>query len=69
MRRPALSGHKGKKMQDVPIHCPADVDATEVERMACDTPAQKPDPTTKPGSDVQRSGGGGKGNPPEPDKK
>jgi len=52
-------------MQDVPIHCPADIDATEAEQKACEAP--KP---VKPGQDggtaTPQSGGGGTGNPPEP---
>ncbi|MEH3121160.1 MAG: hypothetical protein PGN16_04135 [Sphingomonas phyllosphaerae] len=53
-------------MQDAPIHCPADVDATEVEQKACEAP-QKPD--KKPGDVTVQSGGGGTTNPPQPPKK
>lgn len=56
-------------MQDAPIHCPADVDATDVERTACEAPV-KP----KAGKPIDRdvttqSGGGGTTNPPQPPKK
>lgn len=60
-------------MQDAPIHCPADVDATEAEKAACETPKpvkpSKPDDGTatplsgghgpRPTEDQQRSGGHG----------
>lgn len=56
-------------MQEAPIHCPADVDATEVEKAACETP--RPVKPGKPGklddgTVAPQSGGGGIGNPPEP---
>ena len=41
-------------MQDTPIHCPADADATEVEQMACEAPRPvkpgKPNEPTPQGS-------------------
>lgn len=51
-------------MQDTPIHCPADVDATEVEQKACETP--KPIKPGKPGDGTvtPQSGGGGGSTPP-----
>ena len=54
-------------MQDAPIHCPADVEATEAEQATCEAP--KP---VKPGDDgtvKPLGGGGGTTNPPEPPKK
>lgn len=48
-------------MQDAPIHCPADIDATEDEQKACE--ASKP---VKPGDGTvtPQSGGGGGSTPP-----
>lgn len=65
MRRPALSGQRGMRMSD--MQCPAPVDATEIEQMAC-KPAEPVKPT-KPGEVTPQSGGGGTTNPPQPPKK
>jgi hypothetical protein len=53
-------------MQDAPIHCPADVEATDVERAACEATAKPPKPG-KPidGEVAPRSGGGGGSTPPK----
>ena len=68
MRRPALSGQGECKMAD--IQCPAPVDATEVELMACEAP-KVPVKPTKPvdGGGTPQGGGGGTTNPPQPPKK
>lgn len=53
-------------MQDTPIHCPADVDATEVEKAVCETPKRVKPGKPDDGTVAPQSGGGGIGNPPEP---
>lgn len=51
-------------MQD--IQCPAPIDATEVELMACEKPERPSKP--KDGDVKPLGGGGGTTNPPEPGK-
>lgn len=51
-------------MQEAPIHCPADVDATEVEQAACEAPKEKKPGKPDDGVATPLSGGGGGSTPP-----